>query len=55
MFIKKLKPGVFDVFLENGWSKWTRVRRVNDSIRYVSGEYLNRATFAEVKDFLCRK
>jgi hypothetical protein len=54
MFIKKLKPGVFDVFMGDRWDNWTRVRRVNGTIRYVSGNYLNRETFAQVRDFLCR-
>jgi hypothetical protein len=55
IIIKRLKAGVFDVFTENGWNNWTRVRRIGDSLRYVDGAYLNRATLNKVKERLIRK
>lgn len=55
IIIKRLCPGVFDVFTEKGWNCWTRLRRVGTSLRYVDGQYLNRATLNEVKERIIRK
>lgn len=55
IIIKRLRAGVFDVFTDKGWNCWTRLRRVGDSLRYIDGQYLNRATLNHVKERLIRK
>jgi hypothetical protein len=50
MFIKKLKPNVYDVFLGNGWNKWARVARTQGEVQQVAGNYtLDQRTISHVK------
>jgi hypothetical protein len=50
MFIKRLKPNVYDVFDGNGWDNWTRVQRTKDGeIRVLEGRELHRNTLNKVK------
>jgi hypothetical protein len=55
MFIKRLKPNVYDVFVDNGWNSWTRVRRVGAHLQYVAGAYLNRAALNVAKERIIRR
>jgi hypothetical protein len=50
MFIKRLKPGVYDVFVGDRWDNWTRVQRVGDKLMYVAGNYLNRALLTQLRE-----
>lgn len=55
MFIKKLSPGVYDVFIGNGWDNWTRVRRGGaDGLSVIAGKDLNRAVLNKVKGRIFR-
>lgn len=54
MFIKRLKPGVYDVFTDNGWNNWTRVKRVDDKLHWVAGNYLPRALLNKAKERIIR-
>lgn len=50
MFIKRLKPNVYDVFDGNGWNNWTRVQRTKDgNVIVLTGRELHRTTFNKVK------
>lgn len=50
MFIKKLKPNTYDVFVGNGWDKWARVVRRGSEIQQVGGTYeLDRRSFNHLK------
>lgn len=40
MFVKKLKPGVYDVFNGTGWNNWTRVVRTKDGLKHSAGNEL---------------
>lgn len=55
IIIKRLRPGVFDVFTDHGWNTWTRLRRVGDQLRFMDGHFLNRATLTKVKERIIRK
>lgn len=55
MFIKRLKPNVYDVFIGNGWDNWTRIRRNGpDSLQFVAGRELHRNALNEVKKRIIR-
>lgn len=49
MFIKRLKPNVYDVFVGNGWNNWTRVVRVKDGVKPVAGVTLYPNQLEQVK------
>lgn len=51
MFIKRLKPNVYDVFVDNGWSQWARVVRERDGrVMQVAGSFtLNERGLSTVK------
>lgn len=50
MFIKKLHPHVFDVFLGNGYNNWTRVRRGHWGVSVIAGNRLPKALLKEIQD-----
>lgn len=55
IFIKRIRPNVYDVFTDKGWNNWTRVRRSGDRIVVLDGIYLNRSDLNHVKERLIRK
>lgn len=48
MFVKKLKPHVYDVFVGKGWDNWSRVRKGHWGVSVVGGHRLPKATLREV-------
>ena len=51
MFIKRLKPNVYDVFVNNGWDNWARVVRKANNVFQIAGEYrLDRRTLHQVRE-----
>lgn len=55
MFIKRLKPNVYDVFVGNGWAGWARVLRARDGIRQIAGKFrLNQEVLDYVKGRVSR-
>lgn len=48
MFVKKLKPHVYDVFVGKGWDNWSRVRKGHWGVSVVGGPRLPKATLREV-------
>ncbi len=54
MFIKRLKQNVYDVWFENGWAEWTRIRRNHWGISVVSGKRLNRSQIHSLNERLVK-
>ena len=54
MFIKRLKPNVYDVFVGSGWNNWTRVTRTQSGVQVVSGNMLDQKTLNHVKTRITR-
>lgn len=55
MFIKRLKPNVFDVFFGNGWNQWARVTRRAGQLQQVDGSFnLDRRAFNALKGRLVK-
>jgi hypothetical protein len=55
MFIKRLKPNVYDVFVGNGWIQWARVAREKDGeIRQIAGTRLDQRAINYVKGKITR-
>lgn len=55
MFIKRLKPNVYDVFVGNGWNQWARVERRGTELQQVGGSFkLNSASFNQLKSRIIR-
>jgi len=54
MFIKKLHPHVFDVFLGKGFDNWTRIRRGHWGVSVVAGSRLPKSLLKEVEHALPR-
>jgi hypothetical protein len=54
MFIKKLSPGVYDVFIGNGWDNWTRIRRRHWGVQIVAGNRLPRETIHQLTEKLVK-
>lgn len=51
MFIKRLKPNVYDVFVGRGWNQWARVTRRGHDIQQVGGSWeLDRRSLSVVKE-----
>lgn len=42
MLIRKLSPGIYDVFGDVGFDSWTRVRRYHWGMKQVAGVFLPR-------------
>lgn len=50
MFIKKLKPNTYDVFVGNGWSQWARITRRGGEVQQVEGSIqLDRRSLQQLK------
>ena len=49
MFVKKLHSNVFDVFLGNGFTHWTRVRRGHWGVSVIAGARLPKSLLREVQ------
>lgn len=54
MFIKKLKPNIYDVFVGNGWGDWTRVRRNHWGVSVIDGKRLSRETLNKLNERLVK-
>lgn len=54
MFIKRLKPNTYDVFVGNGWNNWTRVQRRGGEIKIMEGAFLHRGILNQVRERLCK-
>lgn len=55
MFIKRLKPNVYDVFNGNGWNNWTRVQRTKEGeVVQVAGVALHPNVLNRVKQRLVK-
>lgn len=54
MFIKRLAPNIYDVFIGSGWDNWTRVRRERGSVVVIAGRGLNQFGLNKVKEKICR-
>lgn len=55
MFVKRLKPNTYDVFIGNGWDKWARVVRRGNDLQQIGGSYeLDRRAFNHLKVRLAR-
>jgi len=52
MFIKRLAPNVYDVFVGNGWDNWTRVKRNHFGVAVIGGKKLTRTLLNQVKERL---
>jgi len=52
MFIKCLAPNVFDVFLGNGFSQWSRVRRNHYGLSVVAGNKLPHSALRAISNNL---
>jgi hypothetical protein len=52
MFIKRLSPRIYDVFVGNGWNNWSRVRRNHWGIALIDGNGLSRDVLNMVKQRL---
>ena len=52
MFIKKLTPNVFDVFMGKGFDNWTRVRRGHWGISIIAGNRLPKAIIRAIESEL---
>lgn len=52
MFIKKMKPNVFDVFLGKGWDNWSRVRKGHWGVSVVAGNRLPKSALRDVETHL---
>lgn len=50
MFIKRLQPNVFDVFLGKGFDNWSRVRRGHWGVSVIAGNRLPKSTLREVQE-----
>jgi hypothetical protein len=48
MFIKRLNANHYDVFLDNGWDNWTRIRRHHWGVTVVAGKKLPREAIKEL-------
>lgn len=48
VFVKKLHPNVYDVFLGNGYDNWTRVRRNHYGLNVIAGNRLPHGILREV-------
>lgn len=50
MFIKRLKPNVYDVFVGKGWNLWARVTRRAGDVQQVGGSLqLDRRSINQVR------
>lgn len=50
MFIKRLKPNIYDVFVGNGWNQWARFQRRSGGLHQVGGNHqLDRPAFNHLK------
>jgi hypothetical protein len=54
MFIKRLAPNIYDVFVGNGWDNWTRVRRAHWGVAFLAGKKLNRTQLNHVRERVCQ-
>jgi hypothetical protein len=54
MHIRRLHKNVFDVFLGNGFTNWTRVKRAHFGVIVVAGNRLQRNTMREIANTLER-
>ena len=54
MFIKRLSPNVYDVFVGNGWNNWTRVRRERGDVTVIGGAAPSKHLLGKVKERICR-
>ncbi len=54
MFIKRLSPNVYDVFIGNGWDNWTRVRKGHWGVSYQAGKPINRNLLNQIKERVCK-
>lgn len=54
MLVRRIHNHVFDVFLGNGWSNWSRVKKTHYGISVVSGYRLPRALLRDVENTLKR-
>ena len=52
MFIKRLHPNVYDVFVGNGWDNWTRVKRTHYGVSVVGGKRVPRSVLKEIQGAL---
>lgn len=52
MFVKKLKPHVYDVFVGKGWDNWSRVRKGHWGVSVVQGNRLPKNALREVATHL---
>jgi hypothetical protein len=52
MFIRKIQPNVFDVFVGLGWDNWSRVRTSKSGPFVVAGNKLPYATLRELHPLL---
>ena len=50
MFIKRLAPNIYDVFLDKGWDKWTRVKRNHWGVSVLKGNRLPRGILKQVAE-----
>lgn len=50
MFVKRLAPNIYDVFIGNGWNNWTRVRRYHWGVKILEGNFLNRTLLTQVRE-----
>ncbi len=52
MYIRKLQPNIFDVFIGTGWNNWSRVRTSKSGPFVVAGNKLPYATLRELQPLL---
>lgn len=52
MFIKKLKPHVYDVFLGKGFDNWSRVRKGHWGVSVVAGNRLPKTLLRDVESHI---
>lgn len=52
MVIKKIDTGLYDIFLEDGWANWTRIKVEGGRLIKIAGQPLPKGAFFLLKSKL---
>lgn len=54
MELKKVDKNLFDIFVGQGWTNWSRVKVHKDTVELVAGLPLSKTVFNTLKERLCK-